>query len=102
MASIFYISRIMEISAGVKTAARGIRFAAPNMVQDRICAARAAKIGFSQLDACPDPCRIAREPGGAMIQHIHESRMGLRLSVMGILIGCLVFWTVFALLIVNW
>lgn len=37
-----------------------------------------------------------------MIQHIHESRMGLRLSVMGILIGCLVFWTVFALLIVNW
>lgn len=37
-----------------------------------------------------------------MIQHIHESRMGLRLSVMGILIGCLVFWAAFAVLIVNW
>jgi hypothetical protein len=41
-------------------------------------------------------------PGGIMIDQIQEKRMGPRLSVLGILALCLIFWAAFVTLVLNW
>ena len=37
-----------------------------------------------------------------MIDQVQQKRVAPRVSLLGILIACLVFWAAFAALIVNW
>jgi hypothetical protein len=44
---------------------------------------------------------MGRKPGGAMTNSIQESRLAFRVSVLGMLTGCLAFWAVFAALVLR-
>jgi len=59
-------------------------------------------IGISQLGARRGGMQSLAGPGGIMIDQIQEKRMGPRLSVLGILALCLIFWAAFVTLVLNW
>ena len=62
----------------------------------------APSIGISQLGARRGGMQSLTGPGGIMIDQIQEKRMGPRLSVLGILALCLIFWAAFVTLVLNW
>ena len=62
----------------------------------------ALPIGISQLGARRGGMQSLTGPGGIMIDQIQEKRMGPRLSVLGILALCLIFWAAFVTLVLNW
>jgi len=66
------------------------------------CGGGALPIGISQLGARRGGVQSLTGPGGIMIDQIQEKRMGPRLSVLGILALCLIFWAAFVTLVLNW